>query len=348
MITKYTETLQRGQDLTISEMSIGMSELLSDKISDSEKAEFLKSLSKKGETDDELYSMLTEMDRHGIHISPACKGTIIDVCGTGGDKLQTFNISTTAAFVIAASGGVVAKHGNRSVSGVSGSADIFEYFGYDLNAPPEKTSKIIETFGIGFLFAQKFHPSMKNVANARKMVGARTAFNLLGPLCNPAQVKNQLIGVFSEDYLERIINILKKRGAQNIMTVHSEDGLDELSTTGKNKVCFLKNNKTETTIVDPEKFGMRKSSIKDIQISSKPQAIQAFLSVLNGTANRSMTEITTLNAAGGLMVSNIAENFGDAIEIASQTIKNEKAYSLLTDFVKSCGQIEKLKEAESQ
>lgn len=346
MITKYTGVLQRGQDLTLDEMSDAMNDLLSDKISDSEKAEFLKNLSKKGETDEELFAMLNEIDRHGIHINPACKGTIIDVCGTGGDKLQTFNISTTAAFVIAASGGMVAKHGNRSVSGISGSADIFEYFGYDLTAPPEKITKIIEKFGIGFMFAQKFHPSMKNVANARKMIGARTAFNLLGPLCNPAQVKNQLIGVFSEDYLERTIRILKKRGAQNIMTVHSDDGLDELSTTAKNKVCFLKNGKVENMIVDPEKFRLHKSSIKDIQISSKDQAIQAFLSVLNGTANRSMIEITILNAAGGLMVSNIAENFADAIDIATQTIKSEKAYSLLTDFVKSCGNIEKLREAE--
>ncbi|QLH08983.1 anthranilate phosphoribosyltransferase [Candidatus Nitrosotenuis sp. DW1] len=347
MITKYTEILQRGQDLTLDEMSTAMGDLLNDKISDSEKAEFLKNLSKKGETDEELYAMLNEIDRHGIHINPACRGTIIDVCGTGGDRLQTFNISTTAAFVIAASGGIVAKHGNRSVSGISGSADIFEYFGYDLNAPPEKITKIIEKFGIGFMFAQKFHPSMKNVANARKMIGARTAFNLLGPLCNPAQVKNQLIGVFAEDYLERTIRILKRRGAENIMTVHSNDGLDELSTTGKNKVCFLKNGKTETMVIDPEKFGLHKASINDIQISSKAQAIQAFLSVLNGTANRSMLEITVLNAAGGLMVSNIAENFTDAIEIARQTIKNEKAYSLLTDFVRSCGQIEKLREAES-
>ncbi|HSA97630.1 MAG TPA: anthranilate phosphoribosyltransferase, partial [Candidatus Nitrosotenuis sp.] len=161
------------------------------------------------------------------------------------------------------------------------------------------------------------------------------------------QVKNQLIGVFSEEYLERIIKILKKRNAQNIMTVHSADGLDELSTTGKNKVCFLKNNRMDTFTVDPEKLGLHKASIKDIQISSKSQAIQAFLSVLNGTASRSMTEITILNAAGGLMVSNIAENFGDAIEIARQTIKNGKASLLLTDFVKSCGQIEKLKEVQA-
>ena len=346
MITQHTARLRNGQDLTFDEMSKSMDELLSSDISDSEKAEFLKNLSRKGETDDELYAMLSKIDEHGIHISPTCKGTIIDVCGTGGDSMQTFNISTAAAFVISAAGGTVAKHGNRSVSGILGSADIFEYFGYDLNAPPEKIAKIIEDFGIGFMFAQKFHPSMKNVANARKMLGMRTAFNLLGPLCNPARVKNQLIGVFSDEYLERIIRILKKRGAQNIMTVHSDDGLDELSITGNNKACFLKNDKIETFTINPEKLGLHKSSIKDIQVSSKSNAIQAFLSVLNGTANRSMQEITILNAAGGLMVSNIAENFPDGIEIARQTIKDGKAYSLLTNFVKSCGQIEKLTEVK--
>lgn len=346
MITEYTARLMNGQDLTLDEMSKSMDELLSNSISDSEKAEFLKNLSKKGESDDELYAMLNKIDEHGIHINPACKGTIIDVCGTGGDSLQTFNISTATAFVIAAAGGTVAKHGNRSVSGILGSADVFEYFGYDLNASPEKTEKIIERFGIGFMFAQKFHPSMKNVANARKMLGARTAFNLLGPLCNPARVKNQLIGVFSDEYLERIIRILKKRGAQNIMTVHSDDGLDELSITGNNKVCFLKNGKIETFTVDPEKFGLHKSSINDIRVSSKEDAIQAFLSVLNGTANRSMQEITVLNAAGGLMVANVAEGFSEGIEIARQTIKNGKAYSLLTDFVRACGQIEKLNEVK--
>ena len=346
MITQHTARLRNGQDLTFDEMSKSMDELLSSDISDSEKAEFLKNLSRKGETDDELYAMLSKIDEHGIHISPTCKGTIIDVCGTGGDSMQTFNISTAAAFVISAAGGTVAKHGNRSVSGILGSADIFEYFGYDLNAPPEKIAKIIEDFGIGFMFAQKFHPSMKNVANARKMLGMRTAFNLLGPLCNPARVKNQLIGVFSDEYLERIIRILKKRGAQNIMTVHSDDGLDELSITGNNKACFLKNDKIETFTINPEKLGLHKSSIKDIQVSSKSNAIQAFLSVLNGTANRSMQEITVLNAAGGLMVANVAEGFSEGIEIARQTIKSGKAHSLLTDFVRACGQIEKLNEVK--
>jgi anthranilate phosphoribosyltransferase len=339
--------LQAGQSLSIEEMKTAMDELLAEKESDASKADFLRFLSEKGETDDELYAMLAKMDEFGIHISPKCQGTLIDVCGTGGDKMQTFNISTTAAFVIAAAGGFVAKHGNRSVSGVSGSADIFEHFGYDLNSSPEKITKTIEKFKIGFLFAQKFHPAMKNVANARKLLAARTAFNLLGPLSNPANVKNQLIGVFSDEYLQRIISILKRRGAQNIMTVHSQDGLDELSTTAKNNVYFLHDGKIEKMIVDPEKLGLHKSSVKDLQVLTRQDAINAFLGVLNGRSNRSMQEITALNAAGGLIVANIAKDFNEGVEIATQTIKSGKAYSHFVDFIKETGDIQKLKEAQS-
>ena len=319
MITDLTAKIQKGQNLLLEEMDGVMDELLSTHVSDQKKAEFLRHLTKKGETDDELYAMLAKMDSLGIHVKPKCDGTLIDVCGTGGDNMQTFNISTSAAFVIAACGGFVAKHGNRSVSGVSGSADIFEFFGYDLDSPPQKIEKIIEKFKIGFLFAQKFHPAMKNVAPARKLVGARTAFNLLGPLCNPAQVKNQLIGVFSDQYLERIVSILKRRNAQNIMTVHSEDGLDELSTSSKSKICFLHDGKIEKSVIDPQKLGLHESKTKDLQISSKQEAIKSFLSVLNGTANRSMQEITALNAAGGLIVANIAQNFDEGVEMTLQT-----------------------------
>jgi anthranilate phosphoribosyltransferase len=306
----------------------------------------LKYLRDKGESDDELLGMLDKMQSFALQVSPKSKGTIIDVCGTGGDNLQTFNISTTASFVIAAAGGIVAKHGNRSVSGVLGSADIFEYFGYDLNSSPDRVAEIIDKFGIGFMFAQKFHPSMKNVANARKMIGGRTAFNLLGPLSNPAQVKNQLIGVFSDEFLERIVLLLKKRGSENIMTVRSQDGLDELSTTSKNQVYFLKNGIITPMIIDPEKLGLTKPKIKDIQISNKDQAINAFVSVLNNTANNAMIEITALNAAGGLMVANIAKNFEEGIEIALNTIKNGDALKLLENFVRDYGDITKLKEFE--
>jgi anthranilate phosphoribosyltransferase len=346
MITNLIIKLKAGQNLSICEMDDAMVEILSDQLTDEEKADFLRYLTVKGETNDELYAMLSKMDEFGIHIAPKCQGALIDVCGTGGDNLRTLNISTAASFVIAASGGFVAKHGNRSISGVSGSADIFEYFGYDLNATPEKITKLIEKFRIGFLFAQKFHPEMKNVANARRMLGTRTAFNLLGPLSNPARVKNQLIGVFSDEYLQRIIDIMKRRGSQNIMTVHSQDGLDELSTTAKNIVYFLHNNKTEKMIIDPEKLGLHKSTIKELQVSTKQDAIKAFLSVLNGTSNRSMHEITLLNAAGGLIVANIAKDFNEGLEIASQTMNGGKAYSNFVEFVKENGNLQKIKEAE--
>lgn len=346
MLAHLTAKLDGGMNLSIDEMNHAMDYILSDKTPDLQKADFLQKLTKKGETDDELYAMLGKMDEYGMHVTPKCDGTIIDVCGTGGDKLQTFNISTTAAFVIAAAGGYVAKHGNRSVSGVSGSADIFEFFGYDLEAPPQQIASIIEKSRIGFLFAQKFHPAMKNVAAARKLVGGRTAFNLLGPLSNPARVKNQLIGVFSEEYLERIITILKRRGAQNIMTVHSEDGLDELSTTAKNVIRLLKEDKLEKSIIDPQKLGLHEASIKDIQVSSKQDAIKAFLAVLNGTANRSMQEITMLNVAGGLIVANIANGFDDGIAIAKSTLESGKAYSHFVEFIKNYGNVEKIKEAE--
>ena len=202
MIKDLVSQVSSGNDLSLYDMSNAMNEILNGTQNDQDIANFLKNLAQKGESDDELLAMLNKMEEFAIHISPNCQGKVIDVCGTGGDKLKTFNISTAASFVIAAAGGNVAKHGNRSMSGISGSADIFEYFGFDLNSEPMKVNETIEKFGIGFMFAQKFHPTMKNVANARKVVGGRTAFNLLGPLTNPAMVKNQLIGVFSHDYLE--------------------------------------------------------------------------------------------------------------------------------------------------
>jgi len=183
MIEESTMKLEKNQSLSYEEIIKIMDNILDGKSTDNEIADFLIKLTDKGETNDELLGMLESMQKFGIHIKPNCNRTIIDVCGTGGDSMNTFNVSTAAAFVIAASGGAVAKHGNRSISGVSGSADIFEYFGYDLNATPEQITKIIEKFGIGFMFAQKFHPAMKNVSNARKIVGRRTAFNLLGILC---------------------------------------------------------------------------------------------------------------------------------------------------------------------
>ena len=346
MIKDLTQQLSRGDSLTIDQMTNVMNEILGGTQSDQDIAEFLKNLTQKGESDDELLAMLNKMEEFALHISPNCQGKIIDVCGTGGDKLKTFNISTAASFVIAAAGGNVAKHGNRSISGVSGSADIFEYFGFDLNSEPNKVNETIEKFGIGFMFAQKFHPAMKNVANARKVVGGRTAFNLLGPLTNPAMVKNQLVGVFSEDYQERIVKILKRKNAETVMAVRSADGMDELSTTSKNQICMLKNNTITKMTLDPQEVGLQKGNITDIQISSKEDAINSFVTVLNGSANKTKIEIAALNAAGGLIVSDMADSFTDAVELALNTIHSGKAFDKLENFVKNCGDIEKLEGAK--
>ena len=346
MIKELAEQLSHGNDLTIDQMTSVMDEILTGTQTDEDVAEFLKNLTQKGESDDELLAMLNKMEEFALHISPNCQGKIIDVCGTGGDKLKTFNISTAAAFVIAGAGGNVAKHGNRSISGISGSADIFEFFGFDLMAEPNKISEIIEKFGIGFMFAQKFHPAMKNVANARKVIGGRTAFNILGPLTNPAMVKNQLIGVFSEDYQERIVKILQRKNAETVMTVRAADGMDELSTTSKNQICLLKNNTVTKMILDPQEVGLQKGNIADIQINSKEDAIKSFVDVLNDTANKTKIEITALNAAGGLIVSDIADSFDDAVELALNTIHSGKALDKLKNFVKNCGDIKKLEGVE--
>ena len=346
MIKELTEQLTHGNNLTIEQMTNVMNEILTGTQNDEDVAEFLKNLTQKGESDDELLAMLNKMEEFALHISPNCQGKVIDVCGTGGDKLKTFNISTAASFVIAAAGGNVAKHGNRSISGVSGSADIFEYFGFDLDSEPMKVNETIEKFGIGFMFAQKFHPAMKNVANARKVVGGRTAFNLLGPLTNPARVKNQLIGVFSDDYQERIVKILQRKNAETIMSVRSDDGMDELSTTSKNQICLLKNNTIRKMTLDPQEVGLQKGNISDIQIDSKKDAVKSFVDVLNDTANKTKIEITALNAAGGLIVSDIADSFDEAIELALNTIHSGKAFDKLKNFVKNCGDMGKLEGVE--
>ncbi len=344
MISDLISKLQEKTDLTYDQINYIMTEILSGKTNDKENLDFLSSLTEKGETDDELLGMLDKMREFALKVEPKNKGRIIDMCGTGGDNLQTFNVSTAASFVVTAAGGIVAKHGNHSSSGVCGSADIFEYFGYDLNSEPDKIADILQKHNICFMFAQKFHPAMRHVSNARKQLGKRSSFNLLGPLSNPACVKNQMVGVFSIEFLDRLPLILKRNGAENIMTVRSDDGMDEFSTSATNRVCVLRNDKVLMNSIDPEIVGLHKSTLKDIQIKTKDDAIKAFVGVLNNTANQAMIETTALNAAGGLIVANIVNNFEEGVELAINTIKDGKAFKLLERFVTDIGDISKLKE----
>ncbi|MFB5615319.1 MAG: anthranilate phosphoribosyltransferase, partial [Candidatus Nitrosomaritimum yanchengensis] len=209
---------------------------------------------------------------------------------------------------------------------------------------PSSVADVLEKHNICFMFAQKFHPAMKYVSAARKQIAKRTAFNLLGPLSNPAGVKNQLVGVFSIEYLDRLPIIMKRKGVENIMTVRSDDGMDEFSTSSVNRVCILRNDKVLMNAIDPEVLGLHKSSLKDIQIMTKEDAIKSFVGVLNNTANQSMIETTALNAAGGLIVANICKNFEEAVQVALDTIDSGKAFSLLNDFIEDTGNISKLEE----
>lgn len=346
MISEYITKISARENLSYDQMYEIMSDILSGKITVDMTMNFLRTLTEKGETDQELLAMLDKMQESAIHISPKVGQNIIDVCGTGGDRLNTFNISTTASFVIAASGVVVAKHGNRSVSGISGSADIFEYFGYDLNMEPAQVQDIIEKFGIGFMFAPKFHPAMKNVAEARKALGTRTAFNLLGPLCNPAGVKHQLVGVYSKEYLSRVISLLESRGAESVMTVISADGLDELSTTSKNYIHHLNKGEVTSHVLDPSELGLEKAKLADLQVSTRDEAIGAFVSILAGTAKKPMIEITALNAAAGLVVGGFSEKFDEALSVSLESIKAGKAYDLFKNFIRHSGDVTKLEAFE--
>ena len=345
MLDELTVRLENRQNLSLEQMTIAMNEILQGECTDEIIAKFLQTLSLKGETDDELLAMLNKMKQFSVNILPNCKSSLIDMCGTGGDNLKTFNISTSASFVVAAAGGYIAKHGNRSVSGISGSADIFEYFGFDLGSEPTAVANMIEKIGIGFMFAPKFHPAVKNVVKARRILGKRTAFNLLGPLSNPANVKHQLIGVFADNYIKRIVKIMQKNHSKTILAVRSEDGMDELSTS-KTKICMLKNNEITEFIINPTDYNIEKGNLSDIQISSKQEAIDAFVRVLNNTSNKTMKEVTMLNAAGGMLVGGMCDRFDDGVELARETIDSGKSFKKLKEFAKANHALDKLEESD--
>lgn len=338
--------LAQKMDLTGDEIGSIMRDILAGRTDERQNLEFLKHLTAKGETDEELSGMLGVMKEFATGVTLGASDDAMDICGTGGDGLSTFNVSTCAGFIVAASGGRVAKHGNRSASGLAGSADIFERLGCDLEAGPDRVSEIFDMHGICFMFAPKFHPAMKHLASARRQFGQRTAFNILGPLCNPARVKNQLIGVSSADLLERIPAILKGHGSRRIMTAISDDKMDELSASAKNRVCLLDQGRITENIIDPGVLGLEGARLSDIQVSSKEQALRAFVDVLSNAANDSMIQTAAINAAAGLVVAGTAKNFDDGLELAMQTIKEEKAYKLLERYISDCGDASKLREVQ--
>ena len=336
-------------NLSDKETSLALDAILSGGMSDATIAAFLVALAMKGETAEELKSILLSLRRHATRITPDVQGPLIDTCGTGGDSIRSFNISTAAAMVAAAAGAKVAKHGNRSVSGVCGSADFLEYVGLDLNTPPAKVQSCIENTGIGFLFAPLFHPSMKHVANARKAIGIRTVFNMVGPLSNPCtNISGQVIGVFEPSLLE-VFSQVCQGYVNEAMIVHAHDGFDELSNTCENDVLWVSGDRqTKRIRLHPRAVGMQIAKPEQLVVNSKEDSIKSTLQSIHGKAAREKQDIVVLNAAAALVVSKIAQDFKDGVEIARDAIKSGRAQDRLVQLVKYCGDLEKLKEAEQK
>lgn len=337
-------------DLSAAEITHALDAILGGLIPDTAVAAFLIALAMKGETSDELRSILISLRNHATKVTPQVRGSLIDTCGTGGDSINSFNISTAAAIVASAASAKVAKHGNRSASSLCGSADFFEFIGLDLNTPPAKVQSCIENIGIGFLFAPLFHPSMKNVASVRKAIGIRTVFNKVGPLSNPCtNISGQLIGVF-EPQLLQVFSEVCAGYVSEAMIVYAHDGFDELSNTCQNDIYWTSsdNHTTRRIRLHPSAVGMEVAKPEQLVVNSKIDSIMSTLQAVYGKGSREKIDIVILNAAAGLVVGKIASNLKEGVDYARDAIKSGKARDKLSDMIRYCGDLEKLKEAEKK
>ena len=350
MIREGIQKLIEGTDLNYEESGEIMREVMSGKATNSQTAAFLTALRMKGEAVEELIAFASVMRSNCCLIHPKVQGRLVDTCGTGGDKIKTFNVSTATAFVIAGAGISVAKHGNRAVSSKSGSADVLEKLGLNISMNPEVVQNIIEKVGVGFMFAPAFHPAMKYAAEPRREIGIRTVFNILGPLTNPACANAQLLGVYSAKLVAPLANALKTLGCEEAMVVHGLDGLDEISTVGKTLIAHLKDGKIVEEETVPEDFGVKQAEITDLQTNGAEESAETIFQILNSNIPiDAKAEIVLVNSAAGIMVGGKAGDFKEGMEIARKSIETGAAYSKLKALVKtSGGSFSKLEELESK
>lgn len=319
-------------NLTKGEAEFAINKITENKLTDTQITCLLTALRIKGETVEEITAFAKVMKKKALKIKPHVK-FLVDTCGTGGDLSNTFNVSTTASFVVAGAGIPVAKHGNRSVSSKCGSADVLEYLGIKLNLTPKKTEKIIEKIGIGFLFAPAFHPSMKYVKDVRKEIGIRTIFNILGPLTNPAGAKTQLIGVFDANLTETLAGVLRNLGLESALVVHGS-GLDEITVTGKTKISELSDSEIKTYYIKPEDFGFKVNRVDEIRAKTIKESANSLLDALKG-ATGAKRNIVLMNAGAAIYIDGKASSIKEGIELAKESIDSGKALEklyLLRDF----------------
>ncbi len=318
-------------DLNTDEMTDVMRQIMTGEATPAQIGGFLIGLRMKGETVDEIAAAAGVMRELA---TPVLLNTekLVDVVGTGGDSSGTFNISTASAIVAAAAGARVAKHGNRSASSNSGSADLLEAAGVNLDISPEKIAECVEQVGVGFMFAVKHHGAMKHAIGPRKEMATRTIFNVLGPLTNPAGAPNQVLGVYSRGLVEPLAKVLQKLGSQHVMVVHADDGMDEISICSPTFVAELKNDTIQTRVIEPKQFSMSMGNIDDIRVEGPEQSLAVIRSVLAGESGAAH-DIVCLNAGATIYVAGLAASHEAGVEIAQQTIASGAAANTLQKLV---------------
>jgi len=327
------KTVTEHRDLRENEMVKVMHLLMEGEASDAQIGAFLVGLRMKGETVEEISAAATVM-RELVTPVTVDAPHLVDTCGTGGDGASTFNISTTSAFVVAAAGGHVAKHGNRSISSKSGSADVLEAAGVNLELTPEQVAMCIEKVGVGFMFAPKHHSAMKHVIGPRRELGIRTLFNVLGPLTNPAGARNQLLGVFDAQWLEPLAKVLERLGSRHVLVVHAEDGLDEISISGPTHLVELKDGALQHMEITPEQFGIQRAGLESLIVDRPGRSLDMMRQVLDDKTGPAR-DIVLLNAGAAIYVAGITDSLQQGVDKAREVLARgtaRKRLELLVQF----------------
>lgn len=324
------------QDLTAAEMTSVMQQIMTGLATDAQIAGFLIGLSMKGETIEEIAAAASVMRELATPVAISGEH-IVDTCGTGGDGASTFNVSTASAFIVAAAGAKVAKHGNRSISSTSGSADVLETAGVNINLSPEQVAHCIDHTGVGFMFAQKHHGAMKHAIGPRREMGVRTIFNLLGPLTNPARAGHQVLGVFDEKWVIPMAHVLQKLGSKHVLIVHALDGLDEISIGAETRIAELKDNEIISYTIQPEEFGLARADIAQLAVSNAEESLSIIKGIFAGQVGPAR-DIVVMNAGAAIYAADLTQSLAEGISKAQILIDNGAAQQKLDTFIQTSQQ----------
>jgi len=324
------KAITEGQNLSESDMSVVMEQIMTGQATPAQIGGFLVGLRMKGETVDEITGAARVMRALATPVSINAEN-LVDTCGTGGDGSKTFNISTTVAFVVAAAGGKVAKHGNRSVSSVSGSADVLEAAGVYLGLSPEQVARCVESIGVGFMFAPAHHSAMKHAIGPRKEMAIRTLFNVLGPLTNPAGAKRQVMGVFARQWVRPVAEVLQRLGCEHVLVVHSADGMDEISIGAETFVAEATPTEIREYSIQPEDFGMTRAPIATLAVDSVEESLSMIKDVLS-KKDGPAADIVALNAGAAIYVAGLASSIKEGVALAQDAVGSGLAYAKLGEL----------------